>query len=144
MHVQFRTPHQYVFIHENVKHLLLVWPKEAKKQLFVAEERNHTLDLLYPGETYEEMVLDQVEPVFFRQLETDDGLFPVVLGATFHHRGALMGMYYNRDHRGDSPYFFALEDGELADIPDEEYEAVALAFLEEFPEYIQGEHRSHD
>lgn len=142
MRVQFQTPHQYVFVHENVKHLLLVWNKDAKKQLFIAEERNDTLELLYPGETYEEMVLDQVEPLFFRQLETDDGIIPVVLGATFHHGDALMGMYYNREGSDDTPYFFALVDGELADIPDDEYEAVALTFLETFPEYIQGGHPS--
>ena len=66
MNIQFKTPHQYVFIHENVKHLLLIWSKEAKKQLFIVEEKEGELHLLYPGETYEELVLDQVEDIFFR------------------------------------------------------------------------------
>lgn len=138
MLVQFQTPHQYVFVHENVKHLLLLWPKEAKKQLFLAEEQKGTLNLLYPGETYEEMVMDQVNPIFFCQLETEDGLVSVVLGATFRHRELEVAMYYNREDPSGPPYFFTLKNGNLADIPDEEYEAVVRTFLQEFPEYIQA------
>ncbi|PTM58990.1 hypothetical protein [Desmospora activa] len=137
MQVHFQTPHQYVFVYENVKHLLLLWPKEAKKQLYIAEERNETLELLYPGETYEEMILDQVDSIFFCQLETEDGLVPVVLGATFRYRERVIAMYYNRENPNGPPFFFALENGDLIDIPDEEYEAVVRTFLREFPEYIQ-------
>ncbi|PTX64518.1 hypothetical protein C8P63_10211 [Melghirimyces profundicolus] len=136
MNIRFSTPHQYVFIHENVKHLLLVWSKEAKKQLFVVEEEEEAMTLTYPGETYLETVLAQVEPIFFRQLETEDESFPVALGATFDFRGQRIGMYYNREKPGGHPFFFRLENEELKDIPDEEYEEVARTFLEEFPEYI--------
>ncbi|OYD09461.1 hypothetical protein [Paludifilum halophilum] len=139
MNVRFQTPHQYVFVHENVKHLLLVWSKEAKKQLFLAEEEGDSLHLKYPGETYAEMVLDQVEPVFFRQLEVEDTTISVVLGATFHYQGRLIGMYYNREQPDRDLYFFALEGDRLEDIPDEEYEGAARTFLEEFPEYIGEE-----
>ncbi len=84
MHVRFETPHQYVFIHENVKHLLLVWSKDSKKQLFIAEDEEDALVLRYPGEVYTETVLEQVEPVFFLDLE---GGVEAVLGATFYHQG---------------------------------------------------------
>lgn len=139
MNIRFSTPHQYVFIHENVKHLLLVWSKEAKKQLFIAEETGDTLTLTHPGETYEETVWNHLEPFFFRQLETDEGTFPVVLGATFHVNGYRIGMYYRRPPGDNSPFFFRLADGQLHDIPDEEYEEVVKTFLQEFPEYIGEE-----
>ncbi|MFC4077837.1 hypothetical protein [Salinithrix halophila] len=137
MNIRFNTPHQYVFVHENVKHLLLVWPKEAKRQLFVVEEEDGLLSLTYPGETYEETVLIQVEPVFFRHLETDSGLLSVVLGATFRHQGRLMGMFYNREETTGPPFFFELREDDLQDIPEDEYEEVARVFLEEFPEYVE-------
>lgn len=136
MNIHFSTPHQYVFIHENIKHLLLVWPKEAKKQLFIAEEEGETLTLTHPGETYQETIWNQLEPVFFRQLETEDGTFPVVLGATFDFHGQRIGMYYHREAASSPPFFFLLTDKELQDIPDEEYEEVVRTFLQEFPEYI--------
>jgi hypothetical protein len=140
VHIRFQTPHQYVFIHENVKHLLLVWNKEAARQLYIVEEKEDGLELRYPGETYTEVVLDQVEPVFFRQLQTEDGLEPVVLGATFHYRDRLIGMYYNRENPAGYPYFFEIENGDLKDIPDEEYEEVARTFLTEYPEYVEDVH----
>lgn len=136
MNIQFQTPHQYVFIHENVKHLLLIWSKEAKKQLFIVEEKENSLYLQYPGETYEEMVFNQVESLFFRYLETEEGTVSVVLGATFQYGNDYIAMYYSRDQAETDLYFFRIEDEELADIPDEQYEKIAQAFLEEFPEYI--------
>lgn len=137
MIIQFKTPHQYLFTHENVKHLLLIWPKEAKKQLFIAEEKNGELQLYYPGETYEEIVLDQVESVFFPRLETEADSIQAALGATFHYGDKLIAMYYDRNQPGEQFYFFELDEGKLVEIPDEQYEATVLAFLKEFPEYVQ-------
>jgi hypothetical protein len=136
VHVRFETPHQYVFIHENVKHLLLIWSKESKKQLFIAEEEEDALVLRYPGETYTETVLEQVEPVFFLDLE---GGVEAILGATFYHQNRLIGMYYDKKHPTGPPYFFEIEDGSPSEIPDEEYQAVAQTFAKEFPEYVSEE-----
>lgn len=136
MHVRFQTPHQYIFIHENVKHLLLIWSKESKKQLFVGEEEGDTLVLRYPGETYTETVLEQVEPVFFLGLE---GGVEAILGATFYHRGQLIGMYYDKTNPSGPPYFFEIENGTPSDIPDEEYPEVVQTFAKEFPEYVAEE-----
>lgn len=136
MHVRFQTPHQYVFIHENVKHLLLVWSKESKKQLFVAEEEGDTLLLRYPGETYTETVLEQVEPVFFLDLEVEGERVEAILGATFYHQNRLIGMYYDKNHPSGPPYFFEIENGSPSDIPDEEYPDVVQTFAKEFPEYV--------
>lgn len=136
MNVRFQTPHQYIFIHESVKHLLLIWSKESKKQLFVAEEEGDALTLRYPGETYTETVLEQVEPVFFLELE---GGVEAILGATFHHRGRLIGMYYDKKQPAGPPYFFDIENGFPAEIPDEEYQDVANTFAKEFPDYLSEE-----
>lgn len=138
MNIQFKTPHQYVFIHENVKHLLLIWSKEAKKQLFIVEEKEGELHLLYPGETYEELVLDQVEDIFFPRLETESETIQAVLGATFYYEGKLIAMYYDRERPGEQFYFFEIDQKKILEIPDEQYEATVLAFLKEFPEYVQS------
>ncbi|SFS54285.1 hypothetical protein [Marininema halotolerans] len=136
MNLRFSTPHQYVFIHEHIKHLFLLWPKENKRQLYIAEEKDQSLYLTHPGETYEEMVLAQVEPYFFRRLETDGITLSTVLGATLAIKGRLYGLYY--DNEGiHGPFFFELTADELKDIPEMDYESIALTFLEEFPEYIQ-------
>ncbi|SMO53299.1 hypothetical protein [Melghirimyces algeriensis] len=137
MNIRFSTPHQYVFIHENVKHLLLIWSKERKKQLYIVEDEGEAMILTEPGDTYAETVLAQVEPFFFCQLEAEEEIFSVVLGATFVFHNKLVGMYYRREQPDGNPYFFYLEDGDLNDIPDQEYEDVVRTFLKEYPEYIK-------
>ncbi|BCU82093.1 hypothetical protein JIR001_18760 [Polycladomyces abyssicola] len=139
MYIQFDTPHQYVFIHEHVRHLLLLWPKEEKNQLYVAEWKDDTLWLRYPGETYTETVWDQVEPFFFQRLKTEEKEIHAVLGATFRQGKRLYAMYYNRDNPGDDLYFFEVRSQRLHEIPDEEYENVVQAFLLEYPEYMGKE-----
>ncbi|SDW51677.1 hypothetical protein SAMN05444487_10415 [Marininema mesophilum] len=139
MNLHFSTQHQYVFIHENVKHLFLLWPKENKRQLFIAEEQGEDLLLLtHPGETYEEMVLAQVEPYFFQRLVTGDDTLSAVLGATLRIQTKLYGLFYDRDS-STGTYFFELAEDELRDIPEVDYENIARTFLEEFPEYIANE-----
>ena len=75
MHIRFQTPHQYFFIYENVKHLLLLWSKEQHRELYIVEEEGDVLNLRYPGETYRELVLEQLEDIFFQRLETEDDQF---------------------------------------------------------------------
>ncbi|MCS1351315.1 hypothetical protein [Mechercharimyces sp. CAU 1602] len=137
MNIRFGTSHQYVFIHENVKHLLLIWEKETKKQLFIVIEEDHDgdLTLTHPGQLYEEMVLDDLDSLFFQTLITTDKAIQAVLGATFHFEGHLVGMYYERNVDHPTISFFYIEDGVLIDIPEHEYEPVAQAFLNKFPEY---------
>jgi hypothetical protein len=137
LHIQFDTLHQYVFIHEHVRHLLLLWPKEEKIQLYLAEWKDDVLWLRFPGETYTEIVWDQVEPYFFQKLKTETGEVNVVLGATFHHNKRLYAMYYNRNDPEDDLYFFEVRSQHLHEIPDEEYESVVQAFLLEYPEYLE-------
>ncbi|SFJ22474.1 hypothetical protein [Thermoflavimicrobium dichotomicum] len=136
MEIRFQTPYQYLFIHQNVKHLLLLWKKERKKEIYVVHEENNTLYLRYPGETYTEIVLDQISPIFFQQLETEEGAFQAVLGATFEYRGKLIGMYYPQENPTEQLYFFEIREDKILEIPDEEYESVVQTFIREFPEYI--------
>lgn len=138
MKIRFQTPHQYVFYHHHVKHLLLVWEKEKKKELYlIKEEKEDECLLQYPGETYTEMVLQELEPVFFQTLKTEEEQFPAILGATFLYQKRLMGMYYHQYRpEEEPPYFFEIKDEQLVEIADDEYEKVVQTFAQEFPEYI--------
>ncbi|WP_124727566.1 hypothetical protein [Staphylospora marina] len=136
MHIRFDTPHQYVLIHRNVKHLLVMWKKEHKRDLYIVEDEGENMLISYPGQTYTETVLDEIEPLLFQQLEGEEGTFPVILGATFTHEERLMAMYYRPERPQEDIYFFAVEDGRIREIPESEYEAVICTFISEFPEFF--------
>ena len=141
IHLNFRftTPHQYLFIHQHIKHLLLLWEKERRKEIYIIkEEQADELLLHYPGETYMEMVLQELEAVFFQTLATETEEFEAVLGATFVYQNKLIGMYYHKNQLQKlSPFFFEIVDEQLKEIPDEDYEDVAKKFSQEFPEYTE-------
>ncbi len=139
MNIQFTTPHQYVFFHQHVQHLLLVWEKESRQEIYIIEtETPETLTLRYPGETYRELILDELQPYFFQVLLTEDvEEIPVVLGATFTFGSKLAGMYYPKEQTTLTPYFFFLHNGELADISESDYRSVARQFQAEFPSYLR-------
>jgi hypothetical protein len=137
--IRFQTPYQYVFIHNNVKHLLLLWEKEHKRQLYIVEEEADEMLLLFPGDSYTETVLDQIEPILFQRLETDAGPFLAVLGATFTYDERKMVMYYHPEHPDREIYFFEWSGDGIAELDEEEYEAVTRAFINEFPEFFPDE-----
>lgn len=138
MNIQFTTPHQYVFIHQHVQHLLLVWDKESRQDIYIVEtETPDTLTLRYPGETYRELILDELMPYFFQVLLSEEGTeIPVILGATFSYESKFTGMYYPKAKPSETPFFFFLQDGELGDIPEDTYAHVVKQFQSEFPEYV--------
>ncbi len=139
MQIRFQTPQQYLFYHQNVKHLLLIWAKEHTKQLFIVEdEGNQTLTLHYPGETYTEMILDQVEPIFFQELQTEEETFTAILGATFSFREKLIGMFYHPNQLTKQIYFFQIQGESIMEIPEAEYADVVDTFCREFPEYVDA------
>jgi|GEM_PF-1866034 len=138
MQIRFETPYQYVFYHHHVKHLLVIWEKEQRKDLYIIkEETPEELVLQYPGETYRETVLQELEPVFFQTLETEEERFPAILGATFSYQKRLIGMYYHQ-HRPDKepPYFFEIKNEKLVELSDEDYAEVIKVFANEYSEHI--------
>lgn len=140
MHIRFRTPHQYFFIYEGIKHLLLLWSKEEHRELYIVEEEGDTLHLQYPGETYRDIVFDRLDSIFFQRLETEDDSFRAALAATFSYGSRLCAAYYSLEREDTAPidelYFFEIRDRELIEIPDREYKKVAQKFYESFPEYL--------
>ncbi|MBD1371457.1 hypothetical protein IC620_03695 [Hazenella sp. IB182357] len=140
MQIQFQTPHQYVFIHNDVKHLYLLWKKEQTRELYIVESENESMTLRHPGESYIDYVLLEIEPIFFRHLEMDGVVFSAILGATFSYQNRLMAMYYDADKSGDTPIFFEIKDDEIFDISEEDYPLVVQTFKEAFPEYIHSSH----
>lgn len=136
MNIQFATSHQYLFYHQNVKHLLLLWKKERKRELYIVEEKENTLHLRYPGETYVDTILHEIEPLFFQQLLTEEGPLAVILGATFSYHDKLIGMYYTPPLSAEDFYFFEIQGDAIVEIEDAEYECVVQAFKECFGEYI--------
>lgn len=140
MQIRFKTPHQYFFIHEGIKHLLLLWSKEQHRELYVVEERDHVIHLQYPGETYRDLLLDQLQDIFFQRLEIENTQFRTALAATFYYSNRLIGAYYPSEQSESKPieqlYFFEIREQNIVEIPDDDYEAVARTFFENFPEYI--------
>ncbi|MDQ0416859.1 hypothetical protein J2Z48_001031 [Croceifilum oryzae] len=138
MNIHFQTREQYLFIHRNVKHLLLLWEKDHRKHLYlVTKEEGENLTLLDPGETYQEHVFDEILPVFFQVLHTESGTLATLLGATFLYHDQLVGMYYNPYHPSEDLYFFYILDQQINEIPDEEYARVTQTFTQEFPDYCK-------
>jgi hypothetical protein len=136
LQIQFKTPHQYLLIHRNVKHLLLLWDKERKRQLYIVTEEKNTMLLHYPGETYVDMTLQEIEPLLLQTLETEEGPFPALLGATFAVNERDYAMYYRKDDPAMEAYFFEMNADKLVEIPAEDYEQIVHAFATQFPEYI--------
>lgn len=140
MHIRFQTPHQYFFIHEGIKHLLLLWSKEQHRELYVVEEQDDVMNLQYPGETYRDLLLDQLQDIFFQRLEVEDDSFRTALAATFHYKNRLIGAYYPSEQTESQPieqlYFFEIREQNIVEIPDDDYEQVAQTFFDTFPEYI--------
>lgn len=139
MNIRFQTPHQYVFIHQNVKHLLLLWKKEHKRDLYIIEEEDgDTITLRFPGETYVEMVLNEVEPIFFQQLETESETFRAILLATFEYHDRLMALYAHPQRLQEECYFFEVKNEAIHEIPEDMYEDVAQTFINEYPEFFSN------
>lgn len=140
VNIQFQTPHQYVFFHHHIKHLLLIWEKERKKEIYlVQDETDDQMILQYPGETYMEMVLQELEPVFFQTLATETEEFPAILGATFMYQKRLIGMYYHQYRPTEEPpYFFEITNEQIQEIPEEDYESIAQTFMQKYPDYIHS------
>lgn len=136
MNIQFTTPHQYLFYHQNVKHLFLLWKKERKRELYVVQEEGSTLYLRYAGETYVDTVLHEIEPIFFQRIISEKGPQAVILGATFSYENKLIGMYYFPPASDEELYFFEIRDETIVEIDDKHYEDVVHAFKEEYKEYI--------
>ncbi|MBA4602518.1 hypothetical protein [Thermoactinomyces mirandus] len=138
MNIRFQTPYQYVFIHEDIKHLLLLWRKKHKWDLYIIEEeKDGEMTLRFPGETYIEMVLKDIEPIFFQRLETPEKTFLAILGATFTYEDRTMLMYYDPEYPEEAIYFFERSDEGIAEIDEAEYEQVVQTFINEFPEYFK-------
>ncbi|MCH5586223.1 hypothetical protein MK805_14875 [Shimazuella sp. AN120528] len=137
LHIKFATSHQYLFSHHQVQHALIIWDKESRKDIYLVDtETPDTLTLRYPGETYRERLLDELEPYFFQVLLTeDDSEIAVILGATFDFQDQLVGMYYSKTEK-HTPYFFYLQNGQLLDILEIDYTAVIEQFRLLYPQML--------
>lgn len=138
MNIKFSTKHQYLFSHHQIQHALIIWDKESRQDIYLAEtETPDTITLRYPGETYRERLLDELEPYFFQVLLTDiDNEIAVILGATFDFQDQLVGMYYSKNETDHTSYFFYLQDGQLSDIADEDYTDVIQQFRLTYPHLL--------
>jgi cyclophilin family peptidyl-prolyl cis-trans isomerase len=138
LNIQFCTEHQYIFSHHHIQHVLLIWDKESRREIYIVEtETPDTLSLRYPGETYRERILDELEPYFFQVLLSEDQReIPVILGATFDFQNQTVGMYYTKKNMGSTPYFFFLKDDQLIDIPEESYGQVIQQFRSTHPHML--------
>jgi hypothetical protein len=136
MNIRFSTPHQYLFSHEQISHVLILWEKESRTDIYLIDaETPDTLTLRYPGETYRERLWDELCPYFFQVLlDENEQEIPVVLRATFHYKEHFVGMYLAKTDA--TPYFFYLHHGELADIAEEDYAFVIEQFRATYPQLL--------
>jgi hypothetical protein len=136
MNIRFSTSHQYLFSHEQISHVLVLWDKEARIDIYLIDtETPDSLTLRYPGETYRERLWDELGPYFFQVLlDENEQEIPVVLRATFHYKDQLVGMFLAKDDL--TPYFFYLHHGKLADIAEEEYSFVIEQFRVVYPQLL--------
>ncbi|SHF31554.1 hypothetical protein SAMN05444392_1153 [Seinonella peptonophila] len=142
MNIHFSSPHQYLFFHYHIKHLLVIWKKELRKDIYIVQDDNEeSITVKYPGETYRERVLQEIEAVFFQTLEMDQELFQVHLVATFPYQNQLIGIYQDAKDSQKQPFLFAIVDEELQELTDQEYEQAWHIALQEFPEYFRLEER---
>lgn len=142
MNIRFQTPHQYLFLHRNVKHLLLLWKKEHKRELYIVEdESTESLTLRFPGETYVEMVLNEIKPIFFQRLQTEAETFLAPLGATFEYGPKLIAVYLHPERPQTDLYFFEVEDEQIKEIAEEEYPLIVQSFMQEYPDLFTDPNR---
>lgn len=134
---QFQTPYQFLFLHHHVQHLLVIWEKEQKKEIYIVDQVNpDRIELLHPGESYQEQVLDEVGEFFFSQLELEGELISVLLAATFEWKEKQYAAFYQKEKLQEELYFLEIRDRVLSEIPDEIYEEVVSSFQEDYPEYF--------
>ncbi|WP_044642665.1 hypothetical protein [Risungbinella massiliensis] len=134
---QFQTPYQFLFLHHNVQHLLVVWEKEQKKEIYLVDQISpDRMELLHPGESYQEQVLDEVGEFFFSQLELQKERISVILAATFEWKKKLYATFYQKEKLQEELYFFEIQDRALTEIPDEIYEEVVIFFQKHHQEYF--------
>lgn len=138
LNIKFSTEHQYLFSHHQVQHALIIWDKESRQDIYLADTKTpDTITLHYPGETYRERLLDELEPYFFQVLLTEnDNEIPVILGATFDFQDQLVGMYYSKMKTDNMSYFFYLQNGKLSDIADQDYTNVIQQFRLTYPDML--------
>ena len=133
---QFQTQHQYMFIHNRTKHLLLIWEQEQTTEIYLVEEQEENPILHYPGQTYQQEILQLLDPVFFLNVDTGSETLTTVLGATFPYQNKLIGYYVPQDPEKDWDlvYFFDITNGKVRNIPDREFDTVVNTFRREFPD----------
>lgn len=139
VNIRFQTPHQYVFIHRNVKHLLLLWKKEHKRDLYIIEEEDEEgITLRFPGQTYVDMVLNEIEPIFFQTLETESETFRAILLATFEYQDRLIALYAHPHRPQEECYFFEVKNETIHELSEHEYQDVVQTFMDEYPEFFKN------
>lgn len=137
MNIRFQTPYQFLFLHRDVKHLLVIWEKERKKEIFLVDhEEQNQLTIRYPGESYQAHILDEIEEIFLPKLECDGEIIPVILAATFEWNQRLYAVYYPKDKITEELYFFEIIDGQLQEISDEKYEQVISYYQKTYSDYF--------
>jgi|GEM_PF-5229073 len=147
MAFRFHQSEQYAFLYENVHLLMVTWTRDNAKFLFriEAQSENGELQLDYPGETFSNRVLDNLERIFFIQVQSENSAGKAyVLGSYFEVDGQMYGAYYERQaEQRPEVVLFKLE-GEAPnhslEVPsEEEYQRAAAAFSEQHADLMDIE-----
>lgn len=130
---------QYAFVFFNAHLLLMTYPRDDAKFLFLIDgEDERGLRLTYPGRTFTDRVLDTIESIFFVAVEESEEETAVstryVLGSLFDVEGQTFGAYYERDRPNTHVVLFEVTgeapDFQLSVPADADYAKASQTFAE--------------
>ncbi|MCY0869813.1 MAG: hypothetical protein OWT27_04390 [Firmicutes bacterium] len=142
--VRFTRAEHHAFFFEDSHLLLITFARDDRRLLFIIadEEQEGALSLDFPGDLFESRVRDEVDRIFFvdmEELATERGLRHLALGALFPCGTEQYGAYYERDSDESTLYFLhVVGDGEERGLEAVEDRAVHAQVAKAFKERYAG------
>lgn len=139
----FPDADKYAFIYYEAHLLLMAFDRDDAKFLFVINhEGGDPIRLKYPGQTFTDRVLDDIERIFFVTLEEPDRApTRLVLGSLFEVSGKRFGAYYEAGAEQPEVVLFEVHgtapEYELR-VPEEAvYETASRVFAERYGDLLR-------
>jgi hypothetical protein len=142
--VRFTRADHYAFFFEDAHLLLITFARDDRRLLFLIaeQEQEGALCLDFPGELFESRVRDEIDRIFFVDLEelaAQHGPRHLALGALFPCGDEQYGAYYERDSDESTLYFLhVVGDGDERGLEAVEDRAVHAQVAHAFKQRYAG------
>ncbi|RIV28190.1 hypothetical protein D2Q93_02910 [Alicyclobacillaceae bacterium I2511] len=142
----FPKAEQYAFLFENTHLVLLSFPRDDTKFLFLLNDQGDGgLELDYPGEVFTTQVLDRILNIFKIQVneeaEDSETSQQYILGSYFTVAEQPYGAYYQKDILQPEVLLFRFEGDpptqKLIALEGEEFEKISSVFLEQHEDLLE-------